>query len=661
MMSLRPIVWITFLTVAIAQGRLAFASNNRVALVIGNSEYEHVSNLPNPANDATDIAAALERIGFDVTRGMDLDYRAMRLALRDFADAAEEAEMVVVYFAGHGIEIDNTNYLIPVNAELRSDRDVEFEAIRLDTVVTAVANVDGLKVILIDACRNNPFLSDMVRTSATRSIGRGLGRIDPGGVLVGYAARGGTLASDGDGRNSPYAQALLRHIEEPGLELGKMFRKVRDTVFELTDGYQEPFTYGSLPGEDIYLVPAAAPAPPTAPVFPGPEIAAAFALADTSATIEGWNEFLNRFAEFETHPLVTLAAQRRDALQDGPTADPIGTAATEIENELELYAAAEKIATPRGWALYFDRYPTGRLTRSALVREDDAFMSDLRARVFGRYRNAFDGEEMTSAMVTEALKMQRLTEAQVRQMQEALTERGNDVGGIDGRIGPRTRTAIRNFQRGRGLPVNGVPTRATLAALRIGDAGAPMADLYPTSGAIARVTDVDVAMALEQDPRLERFLATFRGQPVIYGYFESRLYGAVYMGTTFGEGDLATFLERAGGQLVEFDTRAEEEFVFDLVRYDRKMWHNNEIRVGEGPSIGLGRGTSGWQWRSGKPLGYTNWVPGEPQPVLEQGELRKAYGRLVPKGNVPRNATRLDRAGWAVGTDLSPAFIVEIE
>ncbi|WP_299985730.1 caspase family protein [uncultured Ruegeria sp.] len=241
------------------------AKDGRVALVIGNSTYERVSNLPNTYNDSHDLADALERIGFDVTRGLNLSYRDMRIAIRDFAEAAAKAKVVVIYFAGHGIEIDNTNYLIPVDAALQSDRNIDLEAIRLDTLIGSVSGSDGLKIILIDACRNNPFVPDMKRTSATRSIGRGLARIDPSGVLVGYAARSGTLALDGSGRNSPYAQALLRHIEEPGLELGKMFRKVRDTVFDLTDGYQEPFTYGSLPGHDIFLV------PPLRVVAPAPE------------------------------------------------------------------------------------------------------------------------------------------------------------------------------------------------------------------------------------------------------------------------------------------------------------------------------------------------------------------------------------------------------
>ena len=150
--------------VGLAQS-LAWA-DARVALVIGNADYAHVGRLLNPINDATDIRAKLDGLGFEVTLATDLDYNPMRLALRDFAEAARDAEVALIYYAGHGIEIDGTNYLIPVNAELRSDRDVEFEAIPLDLVVRAVETSPGLKIVLIDACRNNPFLAEMARTMA---------------------------------------------------------------------------------------------------------------------------------------------------------------------------------------------------------------------------------------------------------------------------------------------------------------------------------------------------------------------------------------------------------------------------------------------------------------------------------------------------------------
>lgn len=331
----------------------------RVALVLGNSEYEHVSKLPNPASDAQDIGAAFERIGFTVTTGFNLDYNQMRLVLWDFAEDAADADVVIIYFAGHGIEIDNTNYLIPVNAQLKSDRDVDFEAIRLDSIVDAIADAPGLKIVLVDACRNNPFLVDMTRTSASRNVGRGLGRIDPSGVLVGYAARGGTLALDGEGRNSPYAQALLQHVEEPGLEIGKLFRKVRDTVYELTDGAQEPFTYGSLPGEDIYLVSAPAALEPI-PEPPAPQVATPQAGAPSeddlcAQAMVAWSLIydsesrtaLERFAaKFKDCPSAAeVAAARIAALGSGPPA--IAKAPSEPEKKTEVAASpSEQDAKP---------------------------------------------------------------------------------------------------------------------------------------------------------------------------------------------------------------------------------------------------------------------------------------------------------------------------
>ncbi len=234
----------------------------RVALVIGNSGYQHASHLPNPVNDAADIAAVLQRLGFDVRKEHDLDYRAMRRALRDFSRLAARAEFAVVFYAGHGMEVNKHNYVIPVDAELKSDLDVQFEAVPLDLVLHAVDGAQKLKLVLLDACRNNPFTASMKMTSGKRAIGRGLARVEPGvGTLVSYAAKEGTTADDGAGRNSPYTAALLKHLEEPRLEINFLFRKVRDSVMAATNERQQPFTYGSLPGEKIYLtVPGARPA-----------------------------------------------------------------------------------------------------------------------------------------------------------------------------------------------------------------------------------------------------------------------------------------------------------------------------------------------------------------------------------------------------------------
>ena len=251
---LRTVQQFAVLIAVLLIGVLPSHGSSRVALVVGNGGYEHVVKLPNPGNDARDISAALKRLGFAVTTQFDLSGDALRRTLRNFSRAASRAEYAVVFYAGHGLEMNKQNYLVPVDAELKSDRDVKYEAVPLDLIMDAVDGASKLRLVLLDACRNNPFAASMQMTSASRSIGRGLARVEPSvGTLVSFAAKGGTTAADGDGRNSPYTAALLQHIEEPGLELNHLFRQVRDKVLASTNRRQVPFTYGSLPSSRIYL------------------------------------------------------------------------------------------------------------------------------------------------------------------------------------------------------------------------------------------------------------------------------------------------------------------------------------------------------------------------------------------------------------------------
>jgi hypothetical protein len=233
----------------------ALADSKRVALVIGNSTYRNVPTLPNPANDAVDIAAALNRLGFAVTLVTNASFDQMRRGLIALGRDAAGADMAAVYFAGHGMEISGENWLIPVDAELKKDTDAANEAVSLRSVILQVSNTTSLGLVILDACRNNPFVAKMSRSLALRAaIGGGLGRIEPvGNVLVAYAARDGTTALDGDGRNSPFAAALLHNIEAPGVEVTFMFRNVRDDVMEVTRNEQQPFVYGSLSRKAIYL------------------------------------------------------------------------------------------------------------------------------------------------------------------------------------------------------------------------------------------------------------------------------------------------------------------------------------------------------------------------------------------------------------------------
>jgi Caspase domain len=236
-------------------------AEKRVALVIGNAAYQYTRILPNPKNDAEAIAKLLADIGFtDVELKIDLDYRAMRAALRALGETASGAEVALIYFAGHGLEIGGENYLLPVDAKLVRDRDLEYEAIGLASVLHAVGAAQKLKVVILDACRNNPFGDKILLSSgATRTASRGLGRIEPkGDVLVAYSARAGTLAKDGEGRHSPYAEALLQHLPAAGLDIIRMFGRVKEAVLKATNDEQEPWLYGSPSGDVITLVPAKA-------------------------------------------------------------------------------------------------------------------------------------------------------------------------------------------------------------------------------------------------------------------------------------------------------------------------------------------------------------------------------------------------------------------
>jgi len=236
------------------------ALGRRIALIIGNSTYAAVPALKNPSMDARAIADTLTSIGFEkVTLKLDLDRQATWAALTEFANEAARADWAVVYYAGHGIELDGQNYVIPVDAKLDSDRNVLFETVPLDHIVEATAGARKFRLVILDACRNNPFLQTMTRVASTRAVTRGLSRVEPqGGVLVAYAAKAGEVALDGEGGNSPFVVSLIEQLRRPGVEVGFLFRKVRDSVLKLTNNTQEPYTYGSLPGdEELYFRPPA--------------------------------------------------------------------------------------------------------------------------------------------------------------------------------------------------------------------------------------------------------------------------------------------------------------------------------------------------------------------------------------------------------------------
>jgi len=243
---------------SLAEVKALSSFGRRVALVIANASYSNASTLLNPLSDAASVSKTLREAGFqEVVVKTDLTYQGMRTTLREFAKLADGADWAVVYYAGHGIEFGGSNFLIPVDAHLQADRDIDLEGIELSKVIAMVEGAKRLRLIILDACRDNPFANRMRRTLGSRAIGRGLARVEPEpGTLIAYAAKHGETALDGLAtRNSPYAEALVKRIRQnPPLEVRRLFDYVRDDVLEATNKKQQPFSYGSLTAkEDFYF------------------------------------------------------------------------------------------------------------------------------------------------------------------------------------------------------------------------------------------------------------------------------------------------------------------------------------------------------------------------------------------------------------------------
>jgi uncharacterized caspase-like protein len=326
---MRLLVVFALAAVMMILGVVPGLADKRVALVIGNGAYAKVPPLANPANDAGAVAAMLRNGGFDVVQAKtNLDLAAMRRALREFISAARDADVAVVFYAGHGIEVNGTNYLIPVDAVLEHDFDVEDETVSLDRVSQVVEGARRLRVVILDACRDNPFAASMKRTLGSRSIGRGLGRVEvaTADTLIAFAARAGSTAADGSGPNSPYTTALLQHLVTPGLDVRLALGRVRDQVLASTGGKQEPFVYGSLGGAEVSLLPAVKPepAPPAGPLQPG-EAERAWLMAQNTTSTAVLEDFVRRFGETF---YASLARARLDELKRTQTAALSGPAQT---------------------------------------------------------------------------------------------------------------------------------------------------------------------------------------------------------------------------------------------------------------------------------------------------------------------------------------------
>jgi len=418
----------------------AFAEK-RVALVVGNSTYQRVPQLANPARDADDMSEMFRKAGFTVVVAKhNLGASEMRRALRDFSDEVRDADVAIVYYAGHGMEIDGTNYLIPVDALLERDVDAFDEAIPLDRVLAVMEPAKQLRLVILDACRDNPFGKTMKHSVASRAVGRGLAKIEPNSpnTMVAFAAKAGSTAADGDEQNSPYTAALLRHLPRPGLDLRKAFGFVRDDVLKVTHSRQEPFIYGSLGGDDVALVPA----PPQQ--MPPLDLSAGarddYELAQQINVVSAWNAFISKYpsgfytdlANAQRDKLIAakaaaaeearLAAEKK-ALDDAKAADKAADKAAETDRAkvaAQLKAAEDtRIAAEKAKVAEEARAADAARAKAAQLKTaEDARIGAEKARVAEEARAA-EAARAKAAAQLKAAEDARIAAEKARVAEEA--------------------------------------------------------------------------------------------------------------------------------------------------------------------------------------------------------------------------------------------------
>jgi uncharacterized caspase-like protein len=330
-------------------GAQAPAAEKRVALVIGNSAYQHTAALKNPSNDATDMAAELRQLGFDVIDGTDLTKDEMEQRIRAFAAKLAGADVGLFFYAGHGLQVDGRNFLAPVDAKLQSDTDLDFEAVELNLVLKQLERNSRISVVFLDACRDNPLASVLAQTSRSLEIGRGLARIDKAvGMMIAFSTQPGNVALDGQGRNSPFTTALLHHIATEGVSINDVMIDVRNDVLKATDGKQVPWENSSLTGQ-FYFKPVA---PPTFADQSAETTAQIAALrkeidrlqADQGARLTAQQEQL----EILQHKLATETKTADQLAQTGAEASPphATNRVIEVEPASDAKPAANAAATP---------------------------------------------------------------------------------------------------------------------------------------------------------------------------------------------------------------------------------------------------------------------------------------------------------------------------
>ena len=438
----------TILTTAIAvlfAATLSASAERRLALVIGNGSYQHTTRLPNPVNDAQAISNKLAGLGFEIHEGYDLDKAGMDRVLRNFARSASESDLNVFFYAGHGMSVDGTNYLVPVDARFEDQTSLDFEAIAVDFVTRQMSISDAVNLVFLDACRDNPLSRSLSRSmGATRSaVGGGLSEMkiaSPGkGMAISFATSPGEVALDGEGNNSPFTQALLRHLDAENTDIAEVFSRVTGDVYEQTNQAQRPWQNVSLTGP-VVLNPVtrlvqptesanteSATAPSSSDMLEEQKIL--FGLARETGAVEDYQAYLDSFP----NGLFANNARRMiRSLQGSQTAALGGT--TNVER------------TTGG--------SNGNVNLAASIDETGPLVLPITNNLRGALAN--QGTE-------QALDLDRKQKGDIQAM---LNASGHNVGGVDGRWGNKTRNGISNWQLANGLVATSYLNAPQLELLR---------------------------------------------------------------------------------------------------------------------------------------------------------------------------------------------------
>ena len=301
----------------------AHAQERRIALVIGNGKYGHVPYLSNPPEDASAIAAALQRLGFETRSIVDADRATMEHAIRAFGDHARNADAALFYYAGHAFQVSDRNLLVPVDARIRDERDLRFETLDLEDVLGQLSGRSATSIVFIDACRDNPFSARLKGATRGVKIAAGPAPVPAAaGALIAFATAPGTVAEDGGGKHSPFTAALLEHLEKPGLEIRHIMGRVRQSVRETTRGRQIPWENSSLEREFYFR---GGQEPPAAASVGGANTDAELIFWDSvknSRRAEEYQAYIERFPEGVFAPLARARMQQFASLPADHTGEP---------------------------------------------------------------------------------------------------------------------------------------------------------------------------------------------------------------------------------------------------------------------------------------------------------------------------------------------------